>query len=159
MNERDSNSVADPAAGQQPPNDWQRLKQQSGELVEYLAYYLHAKADGLKLTGRKVLWRIELEVVGILVVAGVLLVGITLVFIGIAQGFAQLFASQPWLGPVFAGLLLLGCIGGGGWWFHRTVEMKSFQETVQKYEQRKQQQRARFGHDVTERAKTEHPDN
>ncbi len=151
--------MTDHADGQHPSGEWQRLKQQSGELLEYLAYYLHAKADGLKFRGRRVLLRIELEVVGILVMAGVLLVGITLVFIGIAQGFAQLFANQPWLGPLIAGLLLLGCIGAGGWWFHRAVEKKSYQETVQKYEQRKQQQRARFGHDVAERAKVEHPDN
>jgi hypothetical protein len=138
--------------GSGDPGEWQRLKHQCSELLEYLSYYLHAKADGLKLTGRKLLFRIELEIVAMLVTAGVIMLALTLIFIGIAQGLAQLFGDQQWLGHLVAGLLLLGCAGFGAWWWGRAWEKKSYKETVQEYEQRKLQQQARFGHDVAERA-------
>jgi len=172
MNERDSNEGSPPNAtfhrqhdgatgdettGHRDAGEWHRLKQQSSELLEYLLYYLHAKADGVKLSGRKFLFRIERELVALLVIAGALVGAVTLIFIGIAQGLSQLFASQPWLGPLVAGLLLLGCASGGGWWWWRAMEAKSYNETVKKYEQRKQQQQARYGHDVAGRAQADRP--
>ena len=169
MNERDFNEG--PAAnetshrqhngssdGHRDSGEWQRLKQQLSELLEYLSYYLHAKADTLKLTGRKLLFRIELEIVGLLVTAGAVVVAITLIFLGVSQGLSQLFHAQPWLGPLLAGLLLLGCAFGAGWLWRRANETKSYKETVQKYEQRKQQQQARFGRDVAKRAQTARSD-
>lgn len=140
------------------PGEWQRLKQQSGELLEYLEYYLHARADGLKLTGRKLLFHLELEIVMLLAIASTVVVAIGLVGIGLALGLAQLLPNQQWLGPLGAGLLLLGGVGGGGWWWRRAREKQSYKETVEKYEQRKQQQQARFGHDVAERAQAARPD-
>lgn len=167
MNEKDSNTEPfthqrDGATGdnereQGDPGEWQRLKHQSSELLEYLSYYFHAKADGLKLTGRKLWFYIRLEIVAMLVIAGSILVAVTLIFVGVAQGLAQLFGSEPWLGQVVAGLLLLGCAGVGAWLWQRIGERKSYNETVQKYEQRKQQQQTRFGHDVAERAQATRP--
>jgi hypothetical protein len=171
MSEKDFNARATPAepfsrkpdatnaaneGGPSDPGEWQRLKHQSSELLEYLSYYLHAKADGLKLTGRNLLFHIRLEIVAILVIAGTMLVAVTLIFVGVAQGLAQLFGDEPWLGHVVAGLLLLGGAGFGAWLWNCVGEKKSYNKTVQEYEQRKHQQQARFGHDVAERAQGTH---
>jgi len=132
--------------------EWERIKQQAGELIDYVSYYLEARTDILKLQGRQFLFRLRLEIAGILVVAGALVVAITLIFIGVAQGLAQVFADKPWLGPLITGLVLLGIISLAVWWWLARTHKAAHNRMIEKYEQRKRHQRARFGYDVVERA-------
>ena len=140
------------ASTQTTTGQWDRLKQQLSETTEYLSYYLDVRADELKLTGRRALFQLQLHLVILLVVAGSILLAITLIFVGVAQGLAPLFGERAWLGYMGSGILLLAGAGGGTGlaivWSQRAAR----NQTVNKYEQRKQQQRARFGHDVADRA-------
>ena len=132
--------------------EWQRIKQQAVELADYFSYYLEARTDILKLRLRQFLFRLLMEVAGILLVAGLLVAAITLIFIGVARGLAQVFANQPWLGPLIAGLVLLGIISLVAWWWWVGTRKAAHNRMVKKYEQRKRHQRDRFGHDVVSRA-------
>ncbi len=127
------------------------MKQQGAELLEYFAHYCQAQTDRLKLSGRKLLLRVEMEIVGVLVVTGSILVAITLAFIGVAQGLGQLFDGQVWLGYLSAGLLLGVCValtvGAALAWRDKNLRDR----TIDKYEQRKRQQQDRFGHSVSDR--------
>ena len=132
--------------------EWERIKQQAVELIDYFSYYLEARTDILKLRGRQFLFRLRLEIAGTLVVAGALIVAITLILIGVAQGLAQVFADKPWLGPLITGLVLLGIVSLAVWWWLARTRKAAHNRMIEKYEQRKSHQRARFGHDVVSRA-------
>lgn len=131
-----------------------RLLRQLQELLEYTSYYLDARIDGIKLSLNKAAWRAELELVGILATAGLIVVGGALVFVGVAGGLGELFGGRVWLGKLTAGLLLLSCTVAVIWIRAALTQKISHDKTVEKYELRKQQQRAKFGHDVADQAAT-----
>jgi hypothetical protein len=137
--------------------EWKRIKQQAGEVIDFLSYYLEARVDILKLRGRRFLLHLLLEIDGVLVVAGTLVVAITLIFIGVAQGLSQVFAGMPWLGPLITGLALLGIVSLVVWWWVADRSKVAHNRMVEKYEHRKSHQRARFGHDVGSHAEEAAP--
>jgi hypothetical protein len=145
-------SPRDPEAEASDAGEPQQWLQPFRELLEYFSYYLSAKADGLRLQGRKALLRVELEIVAILGAAGAVIAAVTLIAQGAAEGLTQLFGNRSWLGDLAAGVSLLVCVGLviGGWayWWNKD----SRERTVQKYEERKRQQRAKFGRSVAEQA-------
>jgi hypothetical protein len=116
------------------------LLQQFSRLLGHFSTYLNTQADLLKLKGRLALFRVEVEIVGILVVAGAMLVAITLVTVGAAGGFAELLGGKSWLGNIVAGVLLLGCVGLGVWGWVKRQGAVSYKRTVEKYEKRKHKQ-------------------
>ncbi len=122
------------------------------ELLEDFSHYVHSLVDLLRLKGRKVLLRLQLEILAILIAAGAIFVAVILIGMGLAQGFTAAFGNTPWLGNLTAGVVLLGCVSIGIV-LRATLRKKASRERVtKKYELRKQQQRAKFGHDVTEAA-------
>ena len=75
-----------------------------------------------------------------------------LMIVGIAEGLGRLFGDRYWLGDLVTGLLVLSVIGGAAWFMMKKLTGSWRSQTVKKYEQRKQTQRVRFGHDVKDRA-------
>jgi hypothetical protein len=137
-------------------HDSRQLGQAWEELLEYVSHYVHSLVDLLRLKGRKVLLRLQLEILAILIAAGAIFAAIVLVAIGSAQGFTVAFGNRPWLGNLTAGLVLLGCVTVGILTRAHLSKKASRERIMKKYELRKQQQRAKFGRDVTEAA--DHPD-
>src|SRR5437879_2653649 len=111
----DSNVRADEAASHNPEvtvpdtDAIKRSLQQLSELREYLTYYLDAQIDGLKLSVTKASYHLEWILVGILAVAGLIVVAVTLIFIGVGIGVGEILGT-PWLGYLIAGLLMLVCV-------------------------------------------------
>src|SRR5882757_4118051 len=101
-------------------HDW---LQPFSELLEYFSHYLSAKADGLRLRGRKALFRVELEIIAVLGAAGAVVAAVVLISRGAAQGLTELFGNRAWLGDLAAGVALLVCVGlvMGGWayWWNK----------------------------------------
>lgn len=130
------------------------LGRQFGELKDYAAYFLAAKADRIKLTLRNLGLYAALGAVGAIAGAALIITATVL----LVQGLAQLinkplpYALQPWLGNLLVGLLLLGLVGGGVYWTMNKVFGASRKRTVQKYENRRRQQSINYGHNVSERA-------
>jgi hypothetical protein len=128
------------------------LKARVSELAEYVSYLLSAKFDGIKLTFRNIAVYAALGVVGLIAAGAVVVSAVVLVCVGIAGGLSALFGDRPWQGALVAGLLLLAVIGAGVWIGLSRLTKSSRERTVQKYAARQQQQRAKFGRDVHERA-------
>ena len=128
------------------------LKQRASELAEYISYMLSAKFDGFKLTFRNLAVYAALGVVGLIAAGAFVVSAVVLVCVGIAGGLSALFGDRPWQGALVAGLLFLAVIGVGTWFGLSRLLKSSRERTVQKYAARQQQQRAKFGRDIHERA-------
>jgi hypothetical protein len=143
---------------EEPPRNpaaeaFSRIKCDIDELKEYASYYLAAKVDGLKRTVRSIGLYAVLGVVGLLVGGAIIATAAGLIIVGIAEGLGRLFGERYWLGDLVTGLLVLGVIGGGVWFMVKKLTGSWRSQTIKKYEQRKQTQRVRFGHNVNERAR------
>jgi hypothetical protein len=138
----------------QPRSDaFRQAAAAAGELKDYATYYLAAKVDGIKVGVRNAALYAALGIVG--AIAGVTMVAYATILLlgGLADGLGRLFGGHYWLGHLLIGLLVLGGIFGGGLWFISRMTKKSRQQTVQKYEAKRGEQRTSYGHDVHDRAK------
>ena len=139
-------------APQAPESDpFGRLLKQVAELFEYASYYVAAKADEAKLSARRLVLHAELIIVGLLAAAGLIVTGVSLVFIGLAGGVGEM-SGKPWLGQVVSGSFLIVLVGFAVW--GRTLWLKKhfFKRTVERYEQRQLHQQTRFGRSVADQA-------
>jgi hypothetical protein len=129
-----------------------KLLRQAAELFEYASYYLSAKADEAKLSLRQVIVRVALEAIGVLAAAGLIVVAVALVFIGLGEGLGEAFGHRPWLGNLVSGLILSSLVGA--WICLRVMVIKKhfLKKTVEHYEQRKLRQQTKFGRTVTDQA-------
>jgi hypothetical protein len=125
-----------------------------GELKEYAGLYVAAKLDSLKLTLRNVALYAALGIVGAIVGMGLLITAAALLLTGLAGAIGAIFdPDKPWVGALVVGLIVLAVAFGGVILVMRKLTGASRKATMQKYEDRKRDERARFGHDVQERAR------
>jgi len=129
-----------------------RIKGDLEELKEYGSYYVATKVDGVKRTIRNVGLYAALGVVGLTAGGAIVATAAGLLIVGLAEGLGRLFGDRYWLGDIVAGLIVLGVVGGAAWFMMRKLTGAWRSQTVKKYEQRKQSQRERFGHDLSNRA-------
>jgi hypothetical protein len=130
----------------------ERLRLQFAELIEYWQYYLATRTDRFKLSVRRAAIAAAVGLVGLLILVAVVTASAFVAIIGVAGGLGVLFGDRLWLGYLATGMFLLAAIVGGVYFAaHRAIEAAR-ERMIRKYEQRRQQQRARFGHNVTDRA-------
>jgi len=129
-----------------------RIKKDVGELKEYASYYVAAKVDGIKRTVRNIGLYAALGIVGLIAGGAIVATAAGLLIVGVAELLTRLFGDRAWLGDIVTGILVLGAIGVGAWMMMNKLTNTWRSQTVKKYEQRKQSQRERFGHDVPGRA-------
>jgi membrane protein implicated in regulation of membrane protease activity len=122
------------------------------ELKAYGSYLSSAKIDGAKAKARQIAIYAALGVLGLLVAAGILFTASFLLLSGLAMGLGALLWHQYWLGNVIVALLVLGGTAAGVVIGIRKFTGASRSQTEKKYEQKRIQQRAEFGHDVKQRA-------
>ena len=122
------------------------------ELKSYAGYFVSAKVDGIKATGKKIAIYAALGMVGLFVAIGILFSAAFLLLAGIANGLGALF-HHVWLGQIVVGLLVLAAVGIGAWIALKKITAASRQQTEQKYASKRNQQRVDFGHDVHDRAR------
>jgi hypothetical protein len=129
-----------------------RIKGDINELKEYANFYVAAKIDGIKQTIRKIGMYAALGVVGLIAFGALMATAVGLLVVGLAQGLGRLFGDRYWLGDIVAGVLVLAAIALGVWLMMKKLTGTWRSQTIKKYEERKQSQRERFGHDVSVRA-------
>jgi hypothetical protein len=129
-----------------------RISHGIGELKEYMGYYAAAKMDSFKSSIRNVGLLAGIGVVGLIVGGAILATAGVLLVVGIAQGLGALFGYRMWLGNLVTGLLILGLLGAGVWIVMSKVKNSWRNATWKKYEDRKREQRKKYGHDVHQRA-------
>jgi hypothetical protein len=125
------------------------------ELREYVGYFVSAKVDGIKLTFRNIALYAVLGLVAGVVGLGLLVTAAVLLLTGLAGAIGAIFEpDKPWLGALIVGFVVLVGVFVGVWLVMKKVTGASHRATVQRYENRKRDERGQFeGHDVQERAR------
>jgi hypothetical protein len=126
---------------------------QISELRAYAVHYISAKADQIRLTIRKAGIYAVLGIIGLMAGAALVMTAVVLLCVGLAGALSAWIGTGIWAGSLIVGgfvMLVLGAgIGWLLWWFPRASRAR----TVQKYEDKRRQQQADYGHDVHERAR------
>ena len=130
-----------------------RLKADFDELKEYASYYVAAKIDGIKGSIRNLGLYAALGIVAAIVGAAILATAAGLLVVGFAHMLGALFGGRYWLGDLVTGILILGTVAGGAYYMMNKLTGAWRSQTLKKYEERKQSQRERFSHDVSDRAR------
>ncbi|MDB5292674.1 MAG: hypothetical protein JWL69_3915 [Phycisphaerales bacterium] len=125
------------------------------EVREYIAYFISAKIDGLKVTARNIGVYAALGVLGLIACGAVVVVSVVLLLTGVAHGIGAALGGMYWLGDLIVGALVLIALSIGVVMALKKLTNTSRKTLVQKYESRKRDQRLRFGHDVRQRAREE----
>ncbi|MCE9606018.1 MAG: phage holin family protein [Planctomycetia bacterium] len=120
------------------------------ELREYIAYYFAAQTDLVRAKVRKLVLYALLAVAGATALLTTLVVAVVMVLIGIAGGLGELIAHRPWAGSLVTGGVLLAVAFGTVRLVLPQWLLTSRRKIKEKYDRRRQTQRARFGHDVDE---------
>jgi len=134
------------------------LKQASGrlgELKEYVGLLVAAKVDGLKLTLRNIVLYAVLGVVAAVVGVAMLVTASVYVLSGLAGAIGELFPEpyEWWAGRLIVGVLVVGGTLVGVMLLTKSLTGSSRKRTIEKYENRKRDERNSYGHDVAERAR------
>jgi hypothetical protein len=125
------------------------------ELRAHGNYYVSARVDQLKLTGRQIVHFAAFSLIWSIFVAGAAVTAFVLVLQGIAGGLAVLCGHTPWLGDLLCGVLVLGMLFIGLWFFVKGSVKMSRQATMEKYEREQIRQRSEFGRDADQRVRDE----
>jgi len=128
------------------------LVKQARELKEYLSYYVSAKTDSVKVCLRNAFLRMVLSALGFVTLAGFLIIASWFLLSGIAGGLGVLFGERLWIGNIATGVLAATGLGLGMLYAISRRMRISREQTVQKYEQRRERQETTFGHDIGDRA-------
>jgi hypothetical protein len=139
-----------------PPTDaFKDAAAKLGEVKEYAGVLVAAKLDAIKLTLRNVAVYAALGIVGGLVGIGVLITAGVLLMTGLAGLIGEIFPEkwEDWGGPLVLGLLVVGGAAVGVVLAIKSITGSSRKRTIEKYENRKRDERFAYGHDVTERAR------
>lgn len=134
------------------PHGLTRLLLQLAELREYSAYYVSAKVDEAKLSVRRFAAAVVLAILGFFAALGLIVVAVWLVIVGAAEGVGLLLGNRPWAGNVVIGLLTLFGLGAGAAYGTHVWMKVARSKTEKRYEQRKHEQVARFGRNVSKQA-------
>ena len=137
-----------------PTQSFKEAASRFAELKEYAGLYLAAKADGIKVSLRNVLVYAALGLVGGIVGIGFLIYAVVLLLNGLAGLVGEIFPErfEHWGGPLVVGLLLVGGTAAAIVYGLKSITNTSRKRLVEKYENRKRDERRVYGHDVQERA-------
>jgi len=120
------------------------------ELLEYASYYFSARADLVKSKVRRLALYAAVGLIAALAGATVLVVALVMMLVGVAGGLAELMGNRPWAGNLATGALIAAVVFGSLRLLMPQWLVNSRRQTKDKYDRRRQTQRARFGHDVDE---------
>ena len=136
---------------QQTPGEVFHAAQRNiAQLGEYVSHFISAKLDAMRLAARHAVF---FALCGIIAgIAAIALVVTAVVYLvrGIAETLTAIFGGHAWAGDLVTALLLLGTIAGSLLITFRRSAKTSRERTVKKYAAKQQQQRARFGEDVSD---------
>jgi hypothetical protein len=119
-----------------------------GEIRDYVAYYLSTRADAIRLAIRNEMFFVAFGVVGLLAVGAAVIVAVTLLFLGIADGLGAALHGRIWLGDLIVGVVMLVAVAIAGRIGFLKITALSRTRLVDKYESFKRDQRERFGRDI-----------
>jgi hypothetical protein len=128
------------------------LKKHAAELTEYLSCYLSVQSDSIKSSIRSLGIYAALGFVGAIALVAMIAKAMTLVLSGAAAGLGELFGDRLWAGELVTGVAVFLILAITIFIVMRKLTNSSRQKAIDKYEQRRQTERAKFGHDYQQRA-------
>ena len=140
---------------QHPTEALKNLGARFSELGEYVSYFLSAKVDSTKVTLRNLGIYAGLGVVALLAGGAFVCTLMVLLLRGVAGGLGALFGGRLWLGELVTAVVFLAVLTGGIVFGMKWLTKSSRERTAKKYVARQQEQRSKFGTDVSQRA--DHP--
>jgi len=114
------------------------LAQSSGDL-------LSAKLDQLRLSLHTLVLYAALSVIGVIAAAAAVVVSVVLLFVGASDAIGAALGGRDWIGDLIVGAVALAIAGTSVTWMVNKFMTASRRRTVRKYENRRKQQRERFG--------------
>lgn len=137
------------------PEAFRHLYSQLEELGDYARLYASAKKDALTSSVRRLALWAALGIVVASIAVTAVVTATVLAMVGLAQLLGEAFGDRLWAGYLVSGGGLLVALVVGLLLAMKLLDSKFRKQTVQKYERRHQAQRARFGHDASERSGAE----
>jgi hypothetical protein len=135
--------------GHHPADAFRDAGLRFGELKEFASYYVAAKLDAIKVTGRNLGIYAALGIVGLIAGGTIISTAAVLLLVGLALAIGKPFEpDQPWVGALVVGVLVLGGLAAGIILFMKKLTNTSRKRVVEKYENRQRDQRINFGEDV-----------
>jgi hypothetical protein len=148
-----SGQQADPSRAGRNRGSVRFLLRDVQALYAYSLHYLAARTDSIVMRARKILLWVILGCVMLAVGVTALLVAVALVLAGIADGISTLLGGQYWAGALITGVgvlaffAIVAAVAAWAW------IGGSANKTREKYQRRREQQRAAFGEDISQRAR------
>lgn len=141
--------TATSTATDSPTGETPSYAQLSAELREYVAYYVAVRLDRARLTVARTVVALIVAVIACVFVACLILAATVLTFTGAAAGLGEVLGGRLWLGSLLTGgsVLLIGAAILWAALYH--VRRTWLTQVRQKYEARRDEQRRRFGHDLS----------
>ena len=131
----------------------QQMQQTFKELLDYSRYYAELHWDQLKLTIVKYALLAILGIVGAALIATLLIAGGIVLVIGFSYSLAEwLFDGNGAYGLLLGGALIVVPVLAAIATAIFIIQSRLRSQLGQKYEVKKREQRARYGHDVEQRA-------
>ena len=128
---------------------WQPLLRDIELLRELFSHYSAARADLIRARVRGVVARIVGLVIVGLVLATILIAAVVLTLSGLAHALAAAAGDRLWVGQLVVGAGILLLMGGVCLTAGRLSSRRNLQQLREKYEQRRESQRQRFGTDAS----------
>ena len=136
-----------------PSDAFKEAASRFAEVKEYAGYYVGAKVDSIKVTLRNVAVYAALGLVGGIVGVAVLIAATVMLLNGLAGAIGAFFdPDKPWVGNLVVGLLIVGGAAAAVIFGLKSITGSSRKRTIEKYENRKRDERSIYGHDVQQRA-------
>jgi len=136
-----------------PPDPIPPIMAHLAELREYLSHYVGVTRDQFKLSLRNLVLYVLLGLLGAVAGIAILVTAAVVLLQGCVHGLEALLGGRLWAAQLIVGAVVLTAAGIAAWRFAVRFTESSRKSMVEKYEQRHQAQRNRFGHDVQERAR------
>jgi hypothetical protein len=118
------------------------------EWQDYFRYYLATWIDGFKGSIRRAVIYTALGLLALFVAATIVITAAVLLLSGVSGAISRLFHSEPWVGNLMVGSVILIGLAGGAWFGLSSLERAWKSKSQARYESFKRQQRLRWGHDV-----------
>jgi len=138
---------ASPTVGEAASGAARRIK----ELRAFAAHYAEAKKDGVVTSLKRVAFYAILGLLGAVIGVTLLITATVLLTMSLAEALGSAFPrGYAWAGAMIVGFVIVAGALAGAWIVVSKMLGSSYRQTVSKYESRHTEQRAEFGHDVTE---------
>jgi len=143
------------AVGPSPAEAFKQAGARLAEVKEYAGYFVAAKVDALKLTLRNLVLYAILGVVGAIIGTTVLVTAAVYLLSGLAGAIGEIFPEpyEWWAGRLIVSLLVIGGTVVGVMLLTKSLTGSSRKRTIEKYENRKRDERNLHGTDVEQRAR------